>query len=279
MNTQKNNFKPLCRIHPTNCITDTDCIDTCSESQTGTSFTCSTIHDNRRICAPKKAQLQCNAKYGGVPVWTEWSFIDNMNWDCLCNYPEWSNTKYCQKLNAGICTGGIFNWDATIENPDTIQCICPNGMQLMKDQRSGIPRCIPSSIENIYKNNTKPIEYMGCYKFSDIQNQLKTNKLNLIGPRNWSAFTGAGEFFEDINQQYPKVKQKGMIIFTQITKTNILNGLPAYLLESQIIFSNRLSDNLTVNEDNYVYSGFKLPMRGNEDLCVVYHLNYGLYKK
>lgn len=152
----QSNFKPFCESSQVACDTSEDCIK-CAESAQGFEMKCVQIPKTNDpsqkfgVCVPATAKLECSEKYGGVPAWSGWSDASRMEWDCLCNYPEWSETPNCNKLNADICQGGTFDWDLTKKQiPEDVKCTCPSGMVLVMDAQKK-PRCFSPETAKFYQ--------------------------------------------------------------------------------------------------------------------------------
>lgn len=151
---QKNNFLPFCETAKIKCDTDDDC-KKCAESSEGFEMKCIQIPETNdlnssiKVCAPASAKLDCNIKYGGVPTWSGWSDVERMEWDCLCNYPEWAETSSCKNLNADVCTGGKLDWDLTKkQSPEGATCTCPTGMELVTVNKK--PKCFSPDVKKMY---------------------------------------------------------------------------------------------------------------------------------
>ena len=140
------------------CSTDSDCSQTCIESREGIEMTCQNVNrytndqvtnfgNSQKICAPANAVINCNEKYGGVLTWTGFPELNNMQWNCLCSYPNLASGPGCS-LNADVCSGGNYTWDVTnpnSSNPSTATCTCPYDKQLIVGT-DNVPRCVPSVI-------------------------------------------------------------------------------------------------------------------------------------
>lgn len=141
-----------CDRVPTQCNTDTDCVNTCMD--TGEQFTCQTIGSNK-FCAIAKALDTCNQKYAGVPIWTGWGGLDVMNWECRCDESLWAGTPGCQKINPNICEGAAnpnqaFKWP-TSKNPTAADCTCDSTTHVKMTRNSDqTPMCVPKNLTMWY---------------------------------------------------------------------------------------------------------------------------------
>lgn len=177
-------FNKQCLLEKVQCNTNTDCLSSCSEAQSGVDMACQQIPPVAGLtptqqsilgvngvqapsyCVPAKATMSCNVANGGIPVFSGWSSGDDMSFDCLCSYPLWAAGRTCTvnddgnyscvgscELNPGICSGGTFNWDLTKNavEPVASLCECADGDALLIDT-SGLPRCVPSQNVGFYSD-------------------------------------------------------------------------------------------------------------------------------
>lgn len=145
----------ICQNVPVSCSTDSDCKQQCIDSEV---MTCQELTRNSdqetkygksgKYCLPQKPQQTCNSKNGGIWSWTGWSGSNNMEWECLCTYPQIAGGNGCENINPNVCNGGIFNYDATTMNrgPSPEDCQCANNNYLMVTNNN-VPLCI---LENDY---------------------------------------------------------------------------------------------------------------------------------
>ena len=169
---QANNFYPFCKTSIQSCEKNEDC-KKCAESVHGIEMVCVDINptkqkigSNTKVCAPAEAKLECNSNYGGAATWSGWSDAERMEWDCFCNYPEWSETSNCKELNADICPNGSFNWDLNKkQSPEDVKCVCPPGFKLVQSVAKR-PLCLAPSVAREYGMDLNPImEYVGCFLY------------------------------------------------------------------------------------------------------------------
>jgi hypothetical protein len=180
-------FNKQCKAEKVSCNTDTDCREKCTESQEGEEMVCQAlppisqltekqkqimnVHagkeetETAKFCVPSNAlpsMNNCNFAHGGIPVFSGWSGIsDRMEFDCLCAYPEWANSRICDPdtgacegncvINPDICRGGELKWDLSkkVQPPIAQLCECAEGDVLMIDN-AGLPRCVPKDIQSFY---------------------------------------------------------------------------------------------------------------------------------
>lgn len=175
-------FNNQCKIEKVSCNTDADCLEKCTEAQEGEEMICQAIppinnltdkqksllntgEGPNKYCIPASAiasMKTCNVAHGGIPIFSGWSGIANhMEFDCMCAYPEWANSRVCDSntgacttscsLNPDICKGGKFNWDLTkkVQPPIAELCECAAGDTMVIDN-AGLPRCVPEGIQHFY---------------------------------------------------------------------------------------------------------------------------------
>lgn len=172
----QNVFNKNCSTSKVSCNNDLDCQELCAEASAGEDMVCRTIprytkHQQDqygptgKFCVPAKAKMECNTKYGGVPVFTGWGDPERMEFDCLCSYPEYASSQHfddqgnpismgCQ-LNPGVCENGTMNWDLTKNpiNPSPQLCTCdPSYTKMIDPGKGGIPRCVPTRYKNFYQD-------------------------------------------------------------------------------------------------------------------------------
>jgi hypothetical protein len=176
-------FNKHCSLEKVSCSSDADCHAYCEEVAAGENYICRALPDVPQLtaaqaeytggqagnkppkyCVPEKAVLDCDPKYGGIPVFAGWSDPGRMEFDCMCAYPAWASSQQCDpntglckgscNLNPGICTGGTFNWDLTknAEPPVADMCTCSGTDILVIDANGGIPRCVPADIPQFYSD-------------------------------------------------------------------------------------------------------------------------------
>lgn len=125
-------------------------LNSCNNCNDNVEIKCQKLNDTDKkyYCLPKKPDAQCNSKNGGLWVWSGWSDIDKMEWDCLCNYPHISSNKGCTNLNFGVCEGGTWKYDAVTDKrpPNFDDCQCPENTVKIKRPNSEIPMCISQEI-------------------------------------------------------------------------------------------------------------------------------------
>ena len=152
----------ICSHNPKKCVKDDDC-DNCiesSKSQGELEITCQEIprtslqskkygKSGGKYCLPKKADQPCNQKLGGMWTWSGYSSLEgtglSQEWDCVCTIPEIAAGNGCP-LNANICQGGDFYYDATGKDSNTpphpVHCRCPeNSVKILTSNGSII--CSP----------------------------------------------------------------------------------------------------------------------------------------
>jgi hypothetical protein len=149
-----------------------DCKILCKESQEGEEMECVTLNrytkdqisdygPEQSVCLPANAKLDCNAKLGGIKVWSGWSNPDRMEWDCMCSYPGYVGGTNCSTFNANICNGGtgMDNLDVTTGGPPSASdCTCPASYTLMYANDGGYPICAPSDMANIWYSDLDKIK-------------------------------------------------------------------------------------------------------------------------
>ena len=144
---------PICQQEKVSCNTDADCskcVD--NEEMKCVEIKRSSEQEKKygksgKYCLPAKPKTGCNEKNGGIWTWTGWSSDNRMEWDCLCTYPQIAGGAGCQELNANVCSGGTWNYDArTATSAPTVKnCTCPKGTQLLATKPNNVPICVPAS--------------------------------------------------------------------------------------------------------------------------------------
>jgi hypothetical protein len=187
--TTQNQFNKICVREKTSCNSDEDCMINCVEANEGESMVCKRFPDTPSLtkiqkamlgtvittqadldekppgfCVPENAKLSCNTSTGGIPIFSGWGGGDTMGFECLCAYPLWASSRKCKQneqgvivcegnclLNPDVCRGGTFSWDLTKnpQEPTADMCRCKDGDTKIVDN-SGIPRCVPESLQNFY---------------------------------------------------------------------------------------------------------------------------------
>jgi hypothetical protein len=174
-------FNKQCFSEKVSCNTDSDCLSSCVEAQSGEEYVCKTLPDipgltptqqkilsahgdasvkASKYCVPENASLDCNISTGGIPVFSGWSGAERMEFDCLCAYPMWASSRVCDQngncrgnciLNPGICNGGVFDWDLTKKTQEPVagMCNCAED-HVLTITPSGLPRCVPKNMQNFY---------------------------------------------------------------------------------------------------------------------------------
>lgn len=176
-------FNQQCVTSKVACNTDQDCKEKCVESSQGEEMVCqaipptSSLTDRQmsvlntntsgvnKFCVPAAAipsLKKCNIAHGGIPIFSGWSgMVNSMEFECMCAYPEWANSRVCDSdtgscsgvclINPDICAGGTFNWDLTkkVETPIAELCECAKG-DVMIVNNDGLPRCVPGNIQSFY---------------------------------------------------------------------------------------------------------------------------------
>jgi hypothetical protein len=150
----------VCQREPVRCATLDDCKNACSDYDTvemdcvklGPRYTEAqkkVFGEGGKFCLPKLPEKPCDKSKGGINVWTGWAGIEQMEWDCLCTWPDYYDSDSgCTKRNSGICTPGTFNFDITKgKAPSADNCTCPNGYTKLIRGKDGSPICISSSID------------------------------------------------------------------------------------------------------------------------------------
>lgn len=125
-----------CQPGKISCESNVDCIR-CSD-KLKLSLTCRQVSNNvsDKKCLPRKPLQLCNAKLGGVWVWS------GTEWFCSCAYPGIAAGKGCQKVNPNVCQGGKFTFNATKGKPYSIHdCQCKKGAYRFVDSQS-VPVCV-----------------------------------------------------------------------------------------------------------------------------------------
>jgi hypothetical protein len=195
-------FNKQCGNEKVSCNLDADCQEMCVGAQQGEDFVCKALPGTpgltptqqkktnfqqgnnssgnplpQKYCVPAKAKMDCNIATGGIPVFAGWSGSTRMEFDCLCSYPLWANSRQCDPntgectgnclLNPNVCAGGTFNWDLTkvTEEPAAGLCECPPGKTMVVSYDGSIPICVPDANAAFYndldlntgKRGTQPI--------------------------------------------------------------------------------------------------------------------------
>lgn len=170
INPGQGSVNPVCQKERITCNTDADCskcidnIEMKCVDITRTDDQSKNYGKGGKYCLPEKPYFGCNAKNGGIWTWTGWSDTERMEWDCLCTYPQIAGGPGCENLNANVCVGGEWNYDATTasEPPSPMNCNCPVNHHLLSTQPKGVPLCIPhieytcdgkKSCESMYSNS------------------------------------------------------------------------------------------------------------------------------
>lgn len=177
MEIKKSTGTSTCLSEKVNCKTNDDCKQECIESDT-VEFECVEMKrynsdqinkygSTESVCAPKKAERNCNPRYGGVLTWNAFPEIDKMSWTCSCTYPNYAAGPGCN-LNPDVCEGGTYNWDVTsndpnISNPENVTCACPADKQTIYGLQTGIPKCIPNSLSPNFNNKSTQTFYFDEY--------------------------------------------------------------------------------------------------------------------
>lgn len=123
---------------------------------------------NAKFCLPAKPRQKCNAKNGGIYVWTGWASTNRQEFDCLCTYPDYYGGEGCEELNAGVCAGeGSFDYDArnSQTGPGKDHCTCPNGTSMVTRTYGGLPTCVPNDgkiFPNYYSGTEQGKPAGGC---------------------------------------------------------------------------------------------------------------------
>lgn len=148
--------KKVCQNTQVHCENDSDCATICKDD---VQMTCQTLTRNSQdqeqkygasgnYCLPALPSKPCNAKNGGIWVWTGWASPDRMEWDCLCTWPDYYGDIGCTDLNPGICSPGTFTYNASGNtNPPLAQnCKCDPGNYLMIRLKDQSPFCVNNNI-------------------------------------------------------------------------------------------------------------------------------------
>lgn len=169
---EKVQFNIDCQREPVKCNTVEDCNDVCLDNikldciEVNTDdLSNSNSNSKQKYCLPKKPDIPCNEKNGGVWSWTGWASSDHMEWNCLCRWPSYFGGKGCEELNPGICGKGMgtnyegtFTMPADSNKPPTQEnCECPNGTSKLITFPSQYPLCVPNQICN-NKNSCEGIQ-------------------------------------------------------------------------------------------------------------------------
>ena len=163
-----------------NCNDDNDCQKNCIEQFSGVQMKCVDLPkyteeqkllygQSQKICAPAKAEINCNAKYGGVLSWSGFPNIENMQWDCLCSYPNLAGGPGCS-LNSDVCEGGTYTWDVTDSNKsdptNKLLCTCGPGKSLFIDPITSVPKCVPKIFSNKFNEVSTRSFYEDNYTYT-----------------------------------------------------------------------------------------------------------------
>lgn len=139
-----------CDKNPTTCTTDSDC-HKCEEYHQKVEMSCVQFNGPKgpKYCSSTNAKKNCNVKFGGVNVWSDWDNPDRMEWDCLCGDGSYAagadpNGTTCD-INPDICANGTFTWTVdTGKAPDSSFCICPEDTVKYVSKEGGYPICVPN---------------------------------------------------------------------------------------------------------------------------------------
>ena len=161
-----------------NCNNDDECQQNCIENSQGIQMKCtqlprynanqeSTVGKTQNICAPAKAESNCDAKHGGVLTWTGFPDINNMNFNCFCTYPNLASGPSCS-LNPDVCAGGTYSWDVTDPNksdPSKATCTCDANSILIMDTLNNVPKCVPKTFNNNFNETSTASFYNNDYRY------------------------------------------------------------------------------------------------------------------
>lgn len=141
-----------CSNQITSCKNNSDCKTNCMNHLTN-DWICL---DN--ICSPKNKskinESDCNLNKGGILVFDD----KNLTLNCFCTYPEYYFGKNCDTKSPFHCNNGTaHNFDLVLADiNDFSYCKCESNYRKLIKKIPGIEReipiCIPSNIDQIFKN-------------------------------------------------------------------------------------------------------------------------------
>jgi len=134
------------------------CQKSCNETTEGMEMACietSNIGNAPTYkCGPSDIKNKCNIKYGGRFALSSWGGATNPEWDCICQWPEYSAVSPCNDLNPGLCENGTFEWDASLDIPEKAICKCDHGYTLLCSNYGSIPNCVKDEDVSLYTDTS-----------------------------------------------------------------------------------------------------------------------------
>lgn len=94
--------------------------------------------------------LKCNEKHGLFSILSATTFITEPFWQCRSMFNHlWSDDD---RLQPGVCEGGLLDTNVLDHQPTINDCHCPPGTTLMSNNDGVIPLCIDNKLVNFYSN-------------------------------------------------------------------------------------------------------------------------------
>ena len=150
-----------CFEHLFDCRKDSDC-ETCIEHGEGIEMVCQSFTEAasakskvKKACVSKSSKIDCDFKKGGILVYSGEgaSIVPEMQWKCMCAFPNYAGTPNCANINPGVCNGPEVNGSNTFDwsdfekhktSPQADDCHCPSNYTQI--EKNGKPLCVPKDL-------------------------------------------------------------------------------------------------------------------------------------